>query len=217
MKDATKNLYISGISQLTIVNFNGKMEQKTQVITKDTIISEIVGEHPQTVETLLNYSIHCVGCHVSEYETLDQGFKSHGMGEKQVEEAVKKLNEVIEKQPNPKEELKEIKTEDFKINITDKAAEKIKRIIEKEKKQALRISVLPGGCSGFRYEMELADEKNSNDIVIDQKDIKVFIDGQSLNWLNGANVDYVDSLQGAGFKIDNPNATKSCGCGDSFG
>ena len=192
-------------------------QEQIQKITKDTTIGEIVEKYPQVVDTLTSFGVHCVGCHVSPFESLEMGFKGHGMDDAKVAEAVIKLNEVINKNPVEikKEEPKDISN--ATLNVTDKAAEKIKALIEQEKKQALRISVKPGGCSGFEYGMELDDKTTDNDIVIEQKGIKIFVDKESMQKLNGVNVDYVDSLQGAGFKISNPNASKTCGCGSSFG
>lgn len=194
------------------------MEQKVEIqkITKDTTIGEIVEKYPQVVETLMSFGVHCVGCHVSPFESLEGGFKGHGMDDDTIEEAVKKLNEVIK---NSSIEAKEenIDISDPKLNVTNKAAEKIKALIKQEKKQALRISVMPGGCSGYQYGMELDDKSTNNDIIIEEKGIKIFVDKESIKKLNGSNVDYIDSLQGAGFKINNPSATKTCGCGSSFG
>ena len=192
-------------------------QEQIQKITKDTTIGEIVEKYPQVVDTLTSFGVHCVGCHVSPFESLEMGFKGHGMDDAKIQEAVTKLNEVINKNPVEikKEEPKDISN--ATLNVTDKAAEKIKALIEQEKKQALRISVKPGGCSGFEYGMELDDKTTDNDIVIEQKGIKIFVDKESMQKLNGVNVDYVDSLQGAGFKISNPNASKTCGCGSSFG
>ena len=196
------------------------MEQKTEhmQITKDTTIGEIVEKYPQVVETLMSFGVHCVGCHVSPFESLEGGFKGHGMDDDTIKEAVKKLNEIIEQSPAEQIiENEEITLDNAKINVTNKAAEKIKALIKQEKKQALRISVMPGGCSGYQYGMELDDKSTNNDIVVEQRGIKIFIDKESIKKLNGSNIDYVDSLQGAGFKIDNPVATKTCGCGSSFG
>ena len=192
-------------------------QEQIQKITKDTTIGEIVEKYPQVVDTLTSFGVHCVGCHVSPFESLEMGFKGHGMDDAKIQEAVTKLNEVINKNPVEikKEEPKDVSN--ATLNVTDKAAEKIKALIEQEKKQALRISVKPGGCSGFEYGMELDDKTTDNDIVIEQKGIKIFVDKESMQKLNGVNVDYVDSLQGAGFKISNPNASKTCGCGSSFG
>ena len=197
------------------------MEQNTeeiQKITKETTIGEIVEKYPQVVETLMSFGVHCVGCHVSPFESLEGGFKGHGMDDDTIKEAVKKLNEIIEQSPAEQIiENEEITLDNAKINVTNKAAEKIKALIKQEKKQALRISVMPGGCSGYQYGMELDDKSTNNDIVVEQRGIKIFIDKESIKKLNGSNIDYVDSLQGAGFKIDNPVATKTCGCGSSFG
>jgi len=196
------------------------MEQKTeqiQKITKDTTIGEIVDKYPQVVDTLTSFGVHCVGCHVSPFESLEMGFKGHGMDDAKIVEAVNKLNEVIEKSPVKQEQKEEADLSNATLTVTDKAAEKIKSLIEQEKKQALRISVKPGGCSGFEYGMELDDKTTDNDIVIEQKGVKIFVDKESMQKLNGVNVDYVDGLQGAGFKISNPNAQSTCGCGSSFG
>ena len=196
------------------------MEQKTeqiQKITKDTTIGEIVEKYPQVVDTLTSFGVHCVGCHVSPFESLEMGFKGHGLDDAKIVEAVNKLNEVIEKNPVKQEQKEEVDLSSATLTVTDKAAEKIKSLIEQEKKQALRISVKPGGCSGFEYGMELDDKTTDNDIVIEQKGIKIFVDKESMQKLNGVDVDYIESLQGAGFKISNPQAKSTCGCGSSFG
>ncbi len=192
-------------------------QQQIQKITKDTTIGEIVEKYPETIETLMSFGVHCIGCHVSPFESLEMGFKSHGLGDATIEEAVKKLNETIENSPAPEKDDADITPENTKITVTKKAAEKIKALIKQEKKKALRISVLRGGCAGYRYGMELEDSSTDDDVVFEEKGIKIFVDKKSMQKLNGSNVDYVDSLQGAGFKIDNPSATKSCGCGNSFG
>tara|TARA_Y100000031_G_scaffold66066_1_gene73896 strand:- start:2179 stop:2772 length:594 start_codon:yes stop_codon:yes gene_type:complete len=193
-------------------------QEQLQKISKDTTIGEIVEKYPQVVDTLTSFGVHCVGCHVSSFESLEMGFKGHGMDDNTIADAVKKLKEVIEKSPvQEQKEEAEVDISDAKLNVTDKAAKKIKALIEQEKKQALRISVQPGGCSGYQYGMELDDKTTENDIVVEEKGIKIIVDKKSMQNLNGSNVDYVDSLQGAGFKIDNPNAPKTCGCGPSFG
>jgi iron-sulfur cluster assembly accessory protein len=193
-------------------------QEQVQKITKDTTIGEIVEKYPQVVEALMSYGVHCVGCHVSGVESLEMGFKGHGMDDATIADAVKKLNGIIEENPSEqqKEEV-EAEINDPKLNVTDSAAEKIKGLIAQEKKLGLRITVLPGGCAGYKYGMELEDKSVEDDIVFEEKGIKIIVDKKSMQTLNGSNVDYVDSLQGAGFKIENPNATKSCGCGNSFG
>jgi iron-sulfur cluster assembly accessory protein len=193
------------------------LQKQIQKITKDTTIGEIVEKYPQVVDTLTSFGVHCVGCHVSPFESLEGGFKGHGMDDATINEAVIKLNQVIEDSPAKQDTISGSNIKDANIIVTDKAAEKIKSIILQENKAGLRMSVLPGGCSGFQYGMELEDSPNEDDITLDQKGIKLFIDKASLAKLNGANIDYIESLKQSGFKIDNPNATKTCGCGNSFG
>ena len=142
------------------------------------------------------------------------GFKGHGMTDEQVTDAVSRLNEAIEK--STKKENTNQQQTNAKISLTDNAINKIKELIQKENKQALRISIMPGGCSGFMYDFRLDDKSTDNDIIIEEKGIKVFIDKSSIEQIDGASIDYLDSLQGAGFKVDNPQATQSCGCGSSF-
>ncbi len=105
------------------------------------------------------------------------------------------------------------------ITLTDPAKEKVRELIEAEGKPglALRVAVRPGGCSGFSYEMYFDSEIDEMaDIVSDFGGVRVAVDRQSLSFLEGATVDYTDGLQGAGFKVNNPNVTRSCGCGQSF-
>ena len=90
---------------------------------------------------------------------------------------------------------------------------KIKEAIKD--KNGLRIEVVPGGCSGYMYNITTEDKINKNDKVIEEKNVKLIIDKESFSLLKGAKLDYVDSLQDAGFKIHNPNAKSSCGCGKS--
>ena len=195
------------------------MEQKSILITKETTIGEIVDKHPEAVETLMDFGVHCVGCHVSPFESLEDGFKGHGMSDDDVEKAVIKLNEVIKKNGSKKIHAHQevFEYDKAKLTLTDNAAKKLKELLKQEKKEDLRISVLRGGCSGHQYGMELDDKATEEDIVINDKGVKVFVDKASIMMLDGSNVDFIDSLQGAGFKISNPHAKSSCGCGNSFG
>ena len=104
------------------------------------------------------------------------------------------------------------------LQLTDRAVTKVKQLLEAEDKQGwgLRVAVQGGGCSGFQYGLTWANEKQENDEVLEFGGLKVYVDAMSGMYLDEVNVDYVDSLQGAGFKIGNPNATGTCGCGSSF-
>jgi len=103
------------------------------------------------------------------------------------------------------------------LSITPSAADKVRELLEQENDPslALRIFVAGGGCSGLQYGMTL-DEEQEGDTVISQGEFKVLVDEMSLGYINGSEVDYVDSLMGAGFTVNNPNAVSSCGCGHSF-
>ena len=104
------------------------------------------------------------------------------------------------------------------ITVTDSAAAKVKSLIDAEGDTdlALRVAVRPGGCSGFSYEMFFDSDIAADDIAQDIQGVKVVVDPASADLLQGATLDLKDGLQGAGFAIDNPNATRSCGCGKSF-
>jgi iron-sulfur cluster assembly protein/iron-sulfur cluster insertion protein len=104
------------------------------------------------------------------------------------------------------------------IMLTDQAATKVADLLAQEgnAELALRVAVRPGGCSGFSYEMFFDSELESDDIVRSFGPVKVVVDPASAEQLTGATLDYKDGLQGAGFHITNPNATRSCGCGSSF-
>jgi iron-sulfur cluster assembly accessory protein len=104
------------------------------------------------------------------------------------------------------------------IVLTDNAADKVRSLIEQEGVDdlALRVAVRPGGCSGFSYEMFFDTDVTSDDQTADFDGVKVVVDPSSAQLLQGATLDYKDGLQGAGFAIDNPNAQRTCGCGQSF-
>ncbi len=103
------------------------------------------------------------------------------------------------------------------VTVSDRAARRIARILEKEPAGSmLRVAVNGGGCSGFQYEFGLTRERKSDDLAIEKGGITVLIDEVSLQYLAGSEIDYADELIGAAFKIQNPNATASCGCGASF-
>jgi iron-sulfur cluster assembly protein len=104
------------------------------------------------------------------------------------------------------------------IQITARAIEKVKEILggQEPKPEGLRIAVVGGGCSGFNYSMAFESSPNVLDKTYSFDGLKVFVDQASLLYLEGASVDYVETLEGAGFKFDNPNVRSTCGCGSSF-
>ena len=104
------------------------------------------------------------------------------------------------------------------LTLTPSAAKRIASIAERQKKPAiLRLSVEGGGCSGFQYKFELADEAEADDSVSETEGVRLVVDPVSLELVGGSSVDFVESLGGAAFKVENPNAAAGCGCGSSFG
>ena len=104
------------------------------------------------------------------------------------------------------------------VTVTAKAAEKIQEFMKEESEhpEYLRVYVQGGGCSGLSYGMGFETKPEEDDVVIEENGVKLLIDSYSQDHLKGANVDYIESLMGSGFKINNPNVTKSCSCGHSF-
>jgi iron-sulfur cluster assembly accessory protein len=103
------------------------------------------------------------------------------------------------------------------VQVTDRAAKQVAAILKAEPEGTmLRLAVTGGGCSGFQYDFVLDDTKTDDDLAIEKNGVTVRIDTMSLEFLNGSEIDYVDEMIGASFKVKNPNATASCGCGTSF-
>lgn len=103
------------------------------------------------------------------------------------------------------------------ITLSEKAMSKVREFIaeQSESYAGIRVALTTGGCSGFQYELKLERESREGDQVIEVDGFKVFVDQQSMLQLDGTEIDYVESLEGAGFKFNNPNVTGTCGCGES--
>ncbi|MCU0506027.1 MAG: iron-sulfur cluster insertion protein ErpA [Chloroflexi bacterium] len=104
------------------------------------------------------------------------------------------------------------------LSLTDAAAAKLRELTagEDSPQLGLRVYVYSGGCSGFRYGMMLEDAPTAEDNVLESNGMRVYVDGRSIDLLRGSSIDYVDTLMGAGFTVNNPNAVAACGCGSSF-
>jgi iron-sulfur cluster assembly protein len=108
---------------------------------------------------------------------------------------------------------------DAEIKVSEKAAKEIRRIMSENKipeDYGLRVGVKGGGCSGLTYSIGFDADSKEGDTIINQEGIKLFVDGKSLFYLTGTELDFSDGLNGKGFVFNNPNATKTCGCGESF-
>ncbi len=201
------------------------MEQKQISIHKDMPIAEVLASFPEKArllsEILIDFGIHCVGCGAATFETLEEGVLGHGFSEEELNNLVIDLNKAVSdtKVNSTKISLKQTKIpENFKVNITKSATKKIKEIMQNEGKdgELLRVSVLAGGCSGYTYDLEILPESQKSDIKFKQDGIEIAIDRDSTEYLNGAEIDFIDTLKESGFKFNNPNASKECGCGKSF-
>src|SRR5688572_27232520 len=106
------------------------------------------------------------------------------------------------------------------LGVTESAAVEIKKFMSGEEglpeTSGLRVRVVPGGCSGFQYSLNIEEESRQGDFVLNEKGVRLFVDMFSAQYLNGVQIDYVSGVMGSGFTFTNPNATGSCGCGTSF-
>ena len=214
------------------------MKKQTQIhnVTKNMLIAEILSENPEKAqllsEIMLDFGIHCIGCGAAAFETLEQGVLGHGFSEEDLNKLVKQINEVLEaktgsffnhspKRGQMKENSKSEKTKNiknFSLKFTKTAIEKIKQILKHEKKESgiLRISVLSGGCSGLVYNLEIINKLIKSDLNFKKSGINIAVAKEGIEMLDGVEIDFVDNLNESGFKFNNPNAEKSCGCGKSF-
>lgn len=106
------------------------------------------------------------------------------------------------------------------LNVTPSAAEEIKKFMTSEddlpETAGLRVRVVPGGCSGFQYSLNIEEESRTGDFILEEQGIRLFVDMFSAQYLNGIKIDYTSNMMGSGFTFENPNATGGCGCGTSF-
>ena len=106
------------------------------------------------------------------------------------------------------------------LNVTPAAAEEVKKFMVNEEDlpetAGLRVRVVPGGCSGFQYSLNIEEESRQGDFVVEQQGVRLFVDMFSAQYLNGITIDYTSNMMGSCFTFENPNATGGCGCGSSF-
>jgi iron-sulfur cluster assembly protein len=197
-------------------------QETQQIITRDTIISNILEINPSKsallTEMLLDFGIHCIGCGASSIETIGQGVLGHGYTEEQLDKLIADLNKVIISE-KVDTNLEIINTQDFKLTLTSTAVTKVKEAMKSQGKKGtatLRVSVLSGGCSGFMYDLQFIDEPVKGDINFKQDGINIGVDKGSLDQLNNMEIDFIDTLNESGFKFNNPNQSAGCGCGKSF-
>ena len=173
------------------------------MITKDMTIGDVIKEYPETIEIMLSYGLHCVGCSVQYWESIEGGCKTHGFEDEKIDKMVKEMNEVVV-------------VDKGEFTVSDKAITKLNEMAQKQDKSpVLRINVVSGGCSGFQYHFDF-DEIKDNDEKMDIGGITFVMNKDSKEMLKGSKMEYIDTLNESGFRISNPNATESCACGKSF-
>ncbi|MCH9633672.1 MAG: Iron-sulfur cluster insertion protein ErpA [Chlamydiae bacterium] len=181
-----------------------------QEITIDMTIEEILSTYPQKsqkiAQALQNAGLNCVGCHASTWETLEMGVLGHGMTQDNLQNLVTLLNAILNE-----------KVDSSTITITKRAAEKYRSILKSEGKgeYGLRFMEKAGGCSGFEYTLDYSEKALENDSTYHSEGLEIHIPKEIEERLLGSEIDYIDGLQGAGFKISNPNVKSSCSCGTS--
>lgn len=183
-----------------------------QFVNADMFIGDVVMQYPVTADVMMSYGLHCVGCHVSNFETIRQGAMGHGgMDDEDVQILIDEMNEQIAK--------KEVAKSDETLTVTKRAVEKIGEFGDREedkKGMFLRVKVVPGGCSGFKYDLDFDRSPSDDDTLIETDTYDIRVDADSADFLQGSVLDYIDGLDGSGFKVQNPNSSEGCGCGKSF-
>jgi iron-sulfur cluster assembly accessory protein len=186
--------------------------EQLERIHAEMTIEEILTKFPQKAQKMAqeitNAGLHCVGCHAATWETLEGGMLGHGMTLEQVQQLVDRLNAVLSEEQDL-----------TAITVTPRAAKKFLSILQEEKKQgyALRLGLVPGGCSGYEYLLDFSAKAEASDQVFESNGVAIHVSKAHVAKLLGCEVDYVEGLQRAGFKISNPNVKSSCGCGSSQG
>jgi iron-sulfur cluster assembly accessory protein len=197
---------------------NGVLEEKMdQTIHRHMTIENILMDFPTKAmalsEAMANAGLHCVGCGAATFETLEQGVFGHGFTEEELQSLLAELNSIVG-------DLPEANVEEGAaagIQLTSRAISKVKTLMQNDENAiGLRISVLAGGCAGHSYNMTFTKTQEKGDWVGEQDGLKIYIDPESLQFLSGMEVDFVDTLNDTGFKFNNPNARSACSCGTSF-
>lgn len=178
-------------------------------VTPDMLIGDVIQMLPKSADIMNAYGLHCTSCAVNVFEPIKMGAMGHGMPEETADKMIAEINKLAA-------ETKRNAPDDG-IYVTEAAAEKIKEFAKNEDKDgwALRISAEPQSGSEPAYAMDFEEKKKKDDKVFEFHGVKIFIDKKSMKNMGGAEVDYLETMYGSGFKISNPNYKKSCACGKS--
>ena len=177
-------------------------------MTIEEIFKRFPNKGQKLAQEMTNAGLHCVGCSASTWETIEAGMYGHGMVDEQIDGLIGKLNAILAE----KEDLST-------VTITERAAKKYLQILKEEGKEGwgMRFGEKAAGCSGFEYFLDFSEKPQVGDQILESSGIQIHVHSKSVERLMGSVIDYVDGLNGAGFKISNPNVKSSCGCGTSHG
>lgn len=176
-------------------------------MTIDQILAMFPHKAQRLSQEITNAGLHCIGCHAATWETLEAGMLGHGMNDEAIERLTHRLNNLLEEQESDPET----------ISMTKRAAAKYMQILEEEGKQGwgMRFGHKMAGCNGFEYILDYSDKAGSDDEIFISHGVQIHVDKGMIKFLRGCEIDFVDGLQGSGFKISNPNVKSACGCGTS--
>jgi iron-sulfur cluster assembly accessory protein len=177
-----------------------------RTMTIEEILSLFPHKSQRLAHEITSAGLHCVGCHAATWETLEAGMLGHGMNEEAIERLVNRLNALLDEE-----------ADETTISMTKKAASKFLEILAEEGKEGwgLRFGEQMAGCSGFEYLLDYAEKAGPDDEIFESHGVSIYVEKKLLKRLLGCEIDFIDSLHNAGFKISNPNAKASCGCGSS--
>ena len=184
-------------------------EQITRTLTIDQIFEKFPAKAQKLAQELSNAGLQCVGCHASTWETLEAGMYGHDFEDEQIDALIARLNAILaEEEPD--------KTT---ITLTKRAGDKYRAILKSEDKKGwgMRLAEKAAGCHGFEYILDYSEKAKGEDKTFTSEGVEIHVSEILIDRLLGCEVDYVDGLQGSGFKITNPNVHSSCGCGTSHG
>lgn len=179
-----------------------------RLMTIDDILNMFPGKAQRLSYEINRAGLHCVGCHAATWETLEGGTRKHGINEEKLLELIDRLNKLLDE---PEDEAS--------VTLTPRAAKKYLEILDEDGKQGwgLRFDEIKAGCSGFEYQLDYSEKALEDDEIFESHGVQIHLKKGKVSRLVGSTIDYVDGLNGTGFKVSNPNVKKSCGCGTSHG
>ena len=185
-------------------------KERPSVVSREMTIEDILNMFPNKAQRLsqeiTNAGLHCIGCHAAVWETLEAGMMKHGKSDTQIDELVKRLNELLNEPVN-----------EGTIALTERGAAKFLEILTDEDKQGwgLRFSEELAGCNGYEFVLDFSEKADGDDEIFCSQNVEIHVKKAMVPRLLGSEIDYVEGLRGAGFKISNPNVRSACGCGSS--